>query len=86
MSLSAKQEEELYKVSIETNMTLKQILERLEKSDEILDRHCKKLRQLEVDHSLLKGKLGAFILGLTFIISLLVNGVLWAYSHLGGKA
>ena len=66
-------------------MTLKQILERLEKGDEILEKHCNKLRQLEVEHSLLKGKLGAFVLGLTFIVSLIVNGILWAYSHLGGK-
>ena len=86
MTLSKQQEEEMYRGTIETKVIVSQIRERLEKGDETLNSHSKRLRQLESDHSLLKGKLGAFILGLTFITSLLVNGVLWAYSHLGGKS
>ena len=67
-----------------TNMAW--IKERLEKGDIVLDRYESRLHELETEHSLLKGRLGAFILGLTFIVSLLVNGILWAWSHIGGKS
>ena len=59
--------------------------ERFEKGDKQIEECNKRLINLEIAHSLLKGKLGAFILGLTFIVSLLVNGILWAYSHFLGK-
>ena len=85
MTLSKQQEEEMYRGTIETKVIVSQIRERLEKGDETLNSHSKRLRQLESDHSLLKGKLGAFVLGLTFIVSLLANGILWIFSHFGSK-
>lgn len=85
MPLSKLQEEEMYLKTMETSVNISWIRERLQKGDKTLETHSKRLRCLEREHSILKGKLGAFILGITFIISLFVNGILWAFSHFGGK-
>ena len=85
MTLSEQQEEEMYRVTIRTAAIVEQTQERLEKGDRRLEDCTERLNELESEHSILKGRLGAFILGLTFIVSLLVNGVLWAWTHLGGK-
>ena len=85
MPLSKDQEAEMYKKTLESSKSIEWIRERLEKGDERLDDCHDRLRLLEGEHLLLKGRLGAFILGLTFIVSLLVNGILWAFSHFGGK-
>ena len=84
MALSKEQEMQMYDDTIETRTIVNQIEKRLEKGDMTLGDCQERLRILETEHSMLKGKLGAFILGLTFIVSLLINGVLWAWSHLGG--
>jgi len=83
MTLTEDQETRMYDGTIETKVIVSQILARLKDGDEKLDDCQKRLRDLEAEHSLLKGRLGAFILGLTFIVSLLVNGILWAFSHFG---
>ena len=86
MALSKQQEEEMYANTLAACTSITWIKERLEKGDKRLDDCNARLNDLEIEHSMLKGRLGAFILGLTFIVSLLVNGVLWAYSHFGGKS
>ena len=85
MALSEQQEEEMYRVTIQTAAIVAQTQERLEKGDKRLEDCTKGLHKLDKEHSLLKGRLGAFILGLTFIVSLFVNGILWALSHFGGR-
>ena len=85
MALSKEQEIKMYDDTIKTRTIVDQIEKRLEKGDVTLGDCQERLRILETEHSLLKGKLGAFILGLTFIVSLLINGVIWLFSHLGGK-
>ena len=84
MGLSKEQEEEMYANTLTACNSITWIKERLEKGDKRLDDCNKRLNDIEIEHSMLKGRLGAFILGLTFIVSLLVNGILWAWSHLGG--
>jgi hypothetical protein len=84
MPLSETQEEEMYANTLTACTSITWIKERLEAGDKKLLDCDKRLNDLEVEHSLLKGRLGAFILGLTFIVSLLVNGILWAWSHIGG--
>jgi hypothetical protein len=86
MALSKQQEEEMYAGTLKACESITWIRERLEAGDRALEKHAKRIRDLETEHSLLKGRLGAFILGLTFIVSLLVNGVLWAFSHFGSKS
>ena len=86
MALTKEQETRMYDGTIRTEVVVSQILERLKDGDKKLDDCQDRLRILEAEHSLLKGRLGAFILGLTFIVSLLVNGILWVWSHLGGKS
>lgn len=85
MSLTDEQCAELYKKVIEDNTHLTWIKDRLEKGDTAFEGFDKRLVKLESEQSLIKGRLGAFILGLTFFISLLVNGILWMFSHLGSK-
>ena len=86
MALSKEQEVKMYDDTIETRTIVNQIEKRLEKGDVTLGDCQERLRILETEHSMLKGKLGAFILGLTFIVSLIINGVLYLWSHLGGKS
>ena len=86
MVLTKDQETRMYDGTIRTEVVVSQILERLKEGDKKLGDCQERLRILESEHSLLKGRLGAFILGLTFIVSLLVNGVLWVWSRLGGKS
>jgi len=86
MALSKEQEIKMYDDTIETRTIVNQIEKRLEKGDLTLGDCQERLRILETEHSMLKGKLGAFILGLTFIVSLIINGVLYVWSHLGGKS
>jgi len=83
MTLTKEQEIKMYEGTIKTKVIVSQILERLKEGDKKLGDCQDRLRILEAEHSMLKGRLGAFILGLTFIVSLLVNGILWAWSHLG---
>ena len=85
MALSEEEEVRMYRDTIKTATIVSQLQTRLEKGDIQIESCNKRLNDLEIEHSLLKGKLGAFILGLTFIVSLLVNGILWAWSHIGGK-
>ena len=93
MSLSDEESRKLTKLVTACTTNMAWIKERLEKGDNEFDKYevrfdkyVSRLHELETEHSLLKGKLGAFILGLTFTISLLVNGILWAWSNIGGKA
>jgi len=83
--LSEEQEGEMYRDTIATKTIVSEMKERFEKGDKQIEKCNEKVRNLEIEHSLLKGKLGAFILGLTFIVSFLVNGILWAWSHFLGK-
>lgn len=85
MGLSKEQEEEMYKTTLETAKDISWIREQFQEYEATQKEQEGRIQDLEVEHSLLKGKLGAFILGLTFIISLLVNGILWAWTHLGSK-
>lgn len=86
MPLTDAEQREMYDKVLKSDWTLGTIKERLAAGDKKLIDCDKRLNDLEIQHSLLKGRLGAFILGLTFIVSLLVNGILWAYSHFGGKS
>ena len=85
MVLTDEQCAELYKQVIADSTNLAWIKERLEKGDMSFSKFDRRLSKLEADHSLLKGKLGAFILGLTFIVSLIVNGILYLWAHFGGS-
>ena len=85
MALSKVQEEKMYDMSLKTREDISWIRECLQDCDKVQITHGERLRDLEVEHSLLKGRLGAFILGLTFIISLIVNGILGAISYFAGK-
>ncbi|MEA1957606.1 MAG: hypothetical protein U9N01_04545 [Euryarchaeota archaeon] len=86
MALSEEQEAEMYKQTLEGAKDIRLMRERLEKGDATMDDLSGRMRDLEIEHALWKGKLGAFVLGLTLVISLLWQGVLWAWSHVVGKS
>lgn len=86
MALTKEKETEMYTKTIVSSESIEWIRKWLEKADGRLDDCQERLRILEGEHLMLKGRLGAFILGLTFIVSLLVNSVLWVWSHVGGKS
>jgi hypothetical protein len=85
MALSIEQEEKMYECTVKACESITWIKTRLDKGDKRLDDCANRVTELEKEHSLLKGKLGAFVLGLTFIVSLLVNIGLWVWSHIGSK-
>jgi len=91
MSLTDTQCAELYKQVIETKTDFAWIKARLEKGDTVLEEMDRRILDLEQvqsvreGQSLMKGKLGAFILGIAVILSLITNGIIWLFSHFGGK-
>jgi hypothetical protein len=76
--------QELSKLVATCTTNMAWIKARLEKGDDAFKGYDSRLRELETEHSLLKGKLGAFILGLTFFVTLVINSILWGISHLSG--
>lgn len=86
MTLTKQQEEELFANTIVACEAISWIRERLQKGDETLEEHSVRLRVLEGENAILKGKLGAFVLGLTFFVTFVVNSILWMFSHFWGKS
>ena len=82
MPLSEKQLEEMYKASLSCSMNLDIISKQLDKGDATFGEHEERIAQIEKDQSLLKGKIGAFILFLTLCGTILIQGIGWALSHL----
>jgi hypothetical protein len=85
MTLTDKQCAELYKQVIEDSTNLAWIKERLEKGDVSFTEFNARLSKIEAEHSLMKGKLGSFIAGLTLIATLIVNGFIWVFGHFWSK-
>jgi hypothetical protein len=84
MSITDKDHMEMSKLVTTCTANMVWIKERLEKGDNIFEKYESRLRNLEKEHSLMKDKLGSFILGLTFFVTLVINGILWGISHLSG--
>lgn len=85
MALSEQQLEEMYKASLRCSINLTNICKQIEKGEGKFDKHEGRLTQLESEQSLLKGKLGAFILILTLCATILINGFVFIIGHLFGK-
>lgn len=84
MTITDEECQELSKLVTTCTANMVWIKERLEKGDNIFEKYEFRLQDLEKEHSRLKGKLGAFILGLTFFVTLVINSILWGVSHLSG--
>ena len=82
MPLSTQQLEDMYNASIKCSRDLSHICKQLGKGDKTFLRHEDRIVQIEKEQSLLKGKLGAFVLFLTLCITMLIQGVGWLLSHL----
>ena len=85
MTLTEKEERVMYTKVLKTDWTLDLVKERLEKGDACLDDHAKRLRTLESDQKLLRGKLGCIILGASICFTAALHAIGWLVSHLGGK-
>jgi len=85
MSLTDKEYAELSKAIVKCSTNMSWIKDRLEKGDVSFTEFNTRLSKIEAEHSLMKGKLGAFIAGLTFIATLIVNGFIWIFGHFWSK-
>lgn len=81
MPLSEKQLEDLYKKTVETSINISWMRDQLQKGDATFLNLEGRIEQIELEHSLFKGKLGAFIIFFTFIITTMINGIGWIISH-----
>jgi len=74
MPLSEEQLEKMYEKTLETSAILAIIREQFTE-------YGKRISKIESEQSLLKGKLGAFVLFLTLCGTIMVQGIGWAISH-----
>ena len=81
MALSEQQLEDLYKTTLENRKDIGWIRECLEKNNSAMINLSKRQSILESEHSVLKGKLGAFVMVLTLGATLFINGFVWISSH-----
>jgi len=82
MPLSEKQLEEMYKSVIKDNTNITWMREELEKGGKKFREQDRRINKIEGEQSLLKGKLGAFVLFLTLCGTIMVHGIGWLLSHL----
>lgn len=82
MPLSEAQLEEMYAASLKCSINLSHICKQLDKGDKTFGKHEGRITQVEKEQSLLKGKIGAFILFLTLCGTIMIQSVGWVISHL----
>ena len=82
MPLSDEQLVEMYKASLQCSINMDNICKQLEKGDEKFEEHRKRIGQIETEQSLLKSKIGAFILFLTLCATIAIQGIGWGLTHL----
>lgn len=86
MPLSEEQIEKLYETTLENRQDITWIRERLGKCSDAMVLLSQKQSALEAEHSFLKGKLGAFILVITFTATIVINSFVWITGHFIGKS
>ena len=85
MGLSEEQTEELYRTTLKNRTDIGWIRECLEKNNRTMVNLSKRQSILESEQSILKGKLGAFVLVLTLGATVIINGFMWISSHFIAK-
>ena len=82
MPLSEQQLKEMYDASLRCSINLDNIAIQLGKGDEKFGKHEGRITQIETEQSLLKSKIGAFILFLTLCATIAIQGIGWGLTHL----
>jgi len=82
MPLSEEQLEKMYEKTLESSTILILVREQLENGNKEFKVHEKRINAIEKEQSLLKGKVGAFIIFLTLCGTIMVQGVGWILAHL----
>ena len=82
MSLSEQQLREMYNASLRCSINLDNISKQLDKGDGKFEKHEERLKLIEIEQTLLKSKLGAFILFLTLCATIAIQGIGWLLTHL----
>jgi hypothetical protein len=85
MPLDEEQWNELYKASIQSRTDIQWIREELQANDADLKKCFECITALKSEQSFLKGYLARLAIGMTAICTIIVNIVLWVFSHFGGK-
>ena len=81
MPLSDEQLEEMLEKVIQDNTNIKWIRDDLEKGSKKFIELRERIVTVEGEQSLLKGRIGAFVLFLTLCGTILVQGIGWIISH-----
>jgi len=82
MPLSEEQLEDMYKKTLESSAILTLVREQLESGNKNLGEQEKRINKIEKEQSLLKGKIGAFIIFLTLCGTIIIQGFGWILAHL----
>jgi|GEM_PF-1999995 len=70
---------------IETNITCKHILRRLEQGEKRFNSHDKRIQKLEQQQQLLVGKFAMFIMAIGGIVTIIFNALIWGWLKITGK-
>ena len=75
---------EIYTASIETRKDIVWIRKELNRNDKEIEDCRKSLKELEIEQGFKKGKMASLVMVTTALITIMVNGILWAFNALGG--
>lgn len=75
---------ELYTATIETQKDMIWVKGTLENNHQDIDNCFKRVNALEIDDSFKKGKIVSLAMLVTALVTIMVNGVLWAFNSFGG--
>ena len=76
---------EMYKATVNSSNDIKWIREELKQNGKDIKSCFSRVNALTNEQAFLKGKMTRITVGIATICAVVVNGVLWAFSHFGGK-
>ena len=84
LMLNDKQWMELYTASIENRKDILWIREEIDSNNIEIGDCQKRINAMEIDHGFNKGKMASLVMLTTALVTIMVNGILWAFNALGG--
>ena len=85
MALTDEQWADLYALSVENSTNIAWIRETLINVAKAIERCNTDLQAMEIQQSYLKGKMARISVGIATICAIVVNGILWVFTHYGSK-
>ena len=75
----------MYEMAVNSNNDIKWIRKELKQNGEDIKSCFSRVNALTNEQAFLKGKMTRITVGIATICAVVVNGVLWAFNHFGGK-